>query len=90
MGLVRQRDGSVIFNPDEEVQARLRLIFAKFAELGSARAVREYLLSQQLLIPVRPPRGPAPHETLWSPPRTSTLVRILHNPAYAGAYVQNS
>jgi DNA invertase Pin-like site-specific DNA recombinase len=87
VGLVRQRDGSVIFNPDEEVQARLRLIFAKFAELGSARAVREYLLRQQLLIPVRPPRGPAPHETLWSPPRTSTLLRILHNPAYAGAYV---
>lgn len=87
VGLTRQRDGSVIFNPDEEVQARLRLIFTKFDELGSVRAVRDYLVKEQLLIPARPPRGPGPHETVWSVPRQSTILRILHNPAYAGAYV---
>lgn len=87
VGLTRQRDGSVILNPDEEVQARLRLIFTKFDELGSARAVREYLRREQLLIPARPPNGPAPHETVWNLPRASSLLQILHNPAYAGAYV---
>ena len=87
MGLERQRDGTVILNPDEEVQARLRLIFTKFTELGSARAVRNYLLREQLRIPSRPVRGPAPHETVWHLPRNSTIRRILHNPAYAGAYV---
>src|SRR3989449_4801640 len=71
---------------DEEVQARLRLIFAKFTELGSARAVRTYLAREQLRIPSRPVRGPAPHDTVWNPPRSSTIRRILHNPAYAGAY----
>ncbi len=86
VGLERQRDGTVILNPDEEVQARLRLIFAKFTELGSARAVRNYLLREQLRIPARPMRGPAPHDTVWNPPRSSTIQRILHNPAYAGAY----
>src|SRR3954470_11174454 len=30
VGLVCRRDGSVGLNPDEEVQARLRLVFAKF------------------------------------------------------------
>lgn len=87
VGLTRQREGNVILNPDEEVQARLRLIFAKFDELGSARAVRDALLQAKLLIPARPPRGPAPHETVWNRPKSSAVLRILHNPAYAGAYV---
>jgi len=87
VGLTRQRDGSVILNPDQEVQARLRLIFEKFTELGSAHAVREYLRREQLLVPSRPPRGPAPQDTVWEPPRTGAILRILHNPAYAGAYV---
>lgn len=86
MGLERQRDGVVTLNPDEEVQARLRLIFAKFTELGSARAVRTSLAREQLRMPSRPVRGPAPHDTVWNPPRSSTIRRMLHNPAYAGAY----
>jgi hypothetical protein len=86
VGLERQRDGVVTLNPDEEVQARLRLIFAKFTELGSARAVRTSLAREQLRIPSRPVRGPAPHDTVWNPPRRSMIRRMLHNPAYAGAY----
>src|ERR1700751_6272173 len=42
-GLIQSRDGSVTFNPDEEVQERLRLVFAKFRELRSAKAVMRYL-----------------------------------------------
>ena len=86
MGLERQRDGVVTLNPDEEVQARLRLIVAKFTARGSARAVRTSLAREQLRIPSRPVRGPAPHDTVWNPPRRSTIRRMLHNPAYAGAY----
>lgn len=88
VGLVRQPDGSVIFHPDEEVQARVRLIFAKFAELGSTWAVRDYLAREQLLVPSRPLRAPAPHETVWSPARVRAMLRMLHHPAYAGAYVR--
>ena len=39
-GLERLRTGQVILHPDEEIQVRLRLIFDKFRELGSASAVR--------------------------------------------------
>jgi hypothetical protein len=49
--------------------------------------VRTYLAQEQLLIPARPPRGPAPHDTIWTLPKSSTILRIVHNPAYAGAYV---
>src|SRR5689334_439849 len=37
-GLSQDRDGGIILNPDEEVQERLRLVFAKFQELGSVKA----------------------------------------------------
>ena len=50
-GLIHMRDGGVTFNPDEEVQERLRLVFAKFGELRSAKAVMRYLRRGNLLLP---------------------------------------
>jgi DNA invertase Pin-like site-specific DNA recombinase len=88
VGFVRQPDGTVIWHPAEEVQARLRLICAKFAALGSAWAVRDSLAQQTLLVPSRPMRGPAPSATIWGPARVSAILRMLHNPAYAGVYVR--
>jgi DNA invertase Pin-like site-specific DNA recombinase len=61
-GLVHERGGQITLNPDEEVQGRLRLVFAKFRELQSARAVMLYLRRNTLPLPVRP---------FWEPPRTS-------------------
>ena len=87
VGLVRLADGTVGLDPDEEVQARIRLVFEKFAELGAARAVMQYLRQAGLPLPVRPRRGPEPHPTRWEPARTSRVLSLLNNPAYAGAYV---
>jgi DNA invertase Pin-like site-specific DNA recombinase len=86
-GLIHNRDGSVTFNPDEEVQERLRLVFAKFRELRSAKAVMRYLRGSNLLLPVRPLLGPTPHEVVWRVADSARVVQILKNPAYAGAYV---
>ena len=86
-GLIHNRDGSVTFNPDEEVQERLRLVFAKFRELRSAKAVMRYLRGRKLLLPVRPLLGPAPHDVVWRVADSARVVQILKNPAYAGAYV---
>jgi DNA invertase Pin-like site-specific DNA recombinase len=86
-GLIHTRDGSVTFNPDEEVQERLRLVFAKFRELRSAKAVMRYLRRGNLLLPVRPLHGPAPHDVVWRPADSARVINILKNPAYAGAYV---
>jgi len=87
VGLARLRDGQVVFNPDEEVQSRLHLVFAKFKELGGARAVVRYLRWENLLLPSRPLRGSTPQEIVWQPARTSAVLAILQNPAYAGTYV---
>nr|WP_292491081.1 recombinase family protein [Mesorhizobium sp.] len=86
-GLTYNRSGQIVFNPDEEVQARLRLIFDKFRELQTARRVMRYLRTHDLRVPVRPLRGPAPHELLWRDATIAHVHHILHNPAYAGAYV---
>ena len=86
-GLIHNRDGSVTFNPDEKVQERLRLVFAKFRELRSAKAVVRYLRRSNLLLPVRPLHGPAPHDVVWRAANSARVIQILKNPAYAGAYV---
>jgi DNA invertase Pin-like site-specific DNA recombinase len=86
-GLVYRLGGGITLNPDEEVQARLRLVFGKFRELQSAKAVMRALLRAGLPLPVRPLRGPAPHEVVWREASSSRVLQILKNPAYAGAYV---
>ena len=87
VGLAYGRDGRVNLNPDEEVQARLLLLFAKFRELRSAKAVMRYLQRAGLRVPVRPLRGPAPQEVVWQPADGARVLHVLKNPAYAGAYV---
>jgi DNA invertase Pin-like site-specific DNA recombinase len=87
VGLVRDRSGEVLLDPDEEIQARLRLVFQKFKELDTAKAVARYLYQAELPLPSRPLHGPAPHEVIWQPAESSRVLSILKNPAYAGAYV---
>jgi DNA invertase Pin-like site-specific DNA recombinase len=86
-GLASDRAGAIILNPDEEVQARLHLVFAKFRELQSARGVMRFLRASGLPLPVRPLLGPSPHEVIWREADSARVRDILHNPAYAGAYV---
>lgn len=86
-GLAYDRAGAIILHPDEEVQARLQLVFAKFRELQSARGVMRFLRANGLPLPVRPLLGPSPHEVIWREADSARVHNILHNPAYAGAYV---
>jgi excisionase family DNA binding protein len=87
VGLVRLRDNEVAIHPDAEVQSRIRLVFQKFTELGTARAVVRYLQHENLCLPSRPLVGPAPHDVIWQPARNSAVLGILKNPVYAGTYV---
>ena len=86
-GLAQERGGAIILNPDEEVQARLHLVFRLFHDLGSAHAVVRSLRHAGLGLPMRPLRGPAPHAVVWRPADGSRVLSILKNPGYAGAYV---
>jgi DNA invertase Pin-like site-specific DNA recombinase len=86
-GLAYSAGGEIILNPDEEVQARLRFVFSTFRALQSAKAVMRELQRHDLALPVRPLRGPAPHQVIWVSADSARVLQILQNPGYAGAYV---
>jgi DNA invertase Pin-like site-specific DNA recombinase len=82
-GLVRLEDGRVVKDPDQQVQRTLALVFERFARLGSGQKVLRSLRDDGVLLPRRPHGGPL----VWRKPTAAALYEILHNPAYAGAFV---
>jgi hypothetical protein len=85
-GLVRDQNGVVQFDPDQSVQGRTRLVFAKFRELGTARQVMCYLVAHSLKLPRRQITGPHAGVVLWEEADAQMLLSLLKNPAYAGAF----
>ena len=73
-------------DPDEQVQQVVRLIFRKFAEMGTVNAVLRYLVKNNIQIGVRVREGPGKGELEWHRPVRATLHNLLKNPIYAGAY----
>jgi DNA invertase Pin-like site-specific DNA recombinase len=85
-GYVRDAIGQAQLDPDASVQDRIRLVFQRFAELGSMQKVLRYLAGHNLLLPRRQTSGLHAGETLWKEPSISAINAILKNPAYAGAF----
>ncbi len=87
VGLVRTEAGAVVKHPDRQIQYRLRYVFDLFAELRVARRVVIRLRREKLKIPAQGWGGPGHGEVRWKVPTFGAVMRLLHNPAYAGAYV---
>jgi DNA invertase Pin-like site-specific DNA recombinase len=85
-GYVRRLSGEAAFDPDEQAQHVVRLIFATFARLGTLNAVLRYLVQHEIQLPVRLRSGPAKGDLEWRRPTRETLQNMLRNPAYAGYY----
>lgn len=85
-GYVRSPSGEVIFDPDEEVQQVVGLIFKKFGELGTLNAMLRYLVANGIRLGIRVREGEAKGELEWRRPNRMTLQNTLKNPIYAGAY----
>ena len=84
-GLVWTEDGRIELDPDERVQEAIRLVFAKFREFGSARQVFLGVRDAALQLPVVRRNGVV-RRIEWRAPAYHTVVQVLHNPLYAGAY----
>ena len=87
IGYVRRPSGEVRFDPDEQVQQVVSLIFRKFKELGTLNAVLRYLVTHQIQVGVRVLSGPTKGDLEWHRPNRPTLQNLLKHPAYAGAYL---
>jgi hypothetical protein len=86
IGYVRLASGEWAIDPDEQVQATVRLIFDQFDREATLHGLLRYLVHHQVRIPVRPSGGPSRGELQWRRPNRATLSNLLHHPAYAGAY----
>ena len=84
-GLVWSEDGRIELDPDERVQGAIQLVFAKFQELGSARQVFLWVRDAALQLPVVRRNGIV-RRIEWRRPAYHSIVQVLHNPLYAGAY----
>jgi DNA invertase Pin-like site-specific DNA recombinase len=86
-GYVWTSAGEIAFDPDEQVQEVVRLIFRLFEELGTSGAVLRYLAEHDIRIGVRVREGPGKGTLVWRRPNRMTLQNLLKHPIYAGAYV---
>ena len=84
-GFCWSETGKIETDPDEHVVEMVRLVFAKFRELGSARQVFLWLRSADLKMPVVL-RNIDVYKLTWKAPAYHSVMQILHNPLYAGAY----
>ncbi len=87
IGLVYDGAGRVALDPDTGVQRALAHLFATFERTGSARAVVYAFNQERLRFPARPRSGPRKGELVWTELSHWRVLRTLHNPRYAGAFV---
>ncbi|WP_462189099.1 recombinase family protein, partial [Frankia sp. CcWB2] len=87
VGYWRRPSGEAVLDPDEQVQSVVRLVFAKFAELGSIQGVMRFLVEHGIQIGIRARSGSDRGELVWKRPARATLTCMLGSPIYAGVYV---
>lgn len=85
VGYVHDADGAVVIDPDAEVQAAVRDLFASFAACGSAYGVVAAFAGRRF--PLRAYGGAWAGQLRWGRLTHSRVLGVLRNPCYAGAYV---
>jgi DNA invertase Pin-like site-specific DNA recombinase len=85
-GLVYDAAGHVILDPDTAIAGALQHLFTTFEATGSATAVVKAFRAAGLAFPWRHRKGPRKGEVDWQPLQHHTVLRVLHNPRYAGAF----
>jgi DNA invertase Pin-like site-specific DNA recombinase len=86
VGLVYDAAGQVNLDPDTAIRGALTHLFTMFEATGSATACVKAFRAAGLSFPWRHQKGPRKGEVDWQPLLHSTVLRVLHNPRYAGAF----
>jgi DNA invertase Pin-like site-specific DNA recombinase len=79
--------GRLILDPDQQIQQTIRMLFDTFQRTGSAMATIRDFRRAGVLFPRRIYSGPAKGDVIWGKLEHSHVLRVLHNPRYAGAFV---
>jgi DNA invertase Pin-like site-specific DNA recombinase len=85
VGLVHDDAGDTVIDPDAEVQAAIRDVFAAFTASGSAYGVVAAFKDRRF--PLRAYGGAWAGQLRWGKLTHARVLGVLKNPCYAGAYV---
>ncbi len=86
VGLAYDAAGHVSLDPDTAVRKAVAHLFATFTATGSATACVKAFSTAGLSFPWRHRTGPRKGEIDWKPLVHHVVLRVLHNPRYAGAF----
>jgi DNA invertase Pin-like site-specific DNA recombinase len=85
VGYIRSGSTGIEMTPDREVQTAVRGVFAQFERLGTLRQVLLWYHHEKIPLPVQR-YGNGVESVVWELPNYQRLLRLLKNPAYAGAF----
>jgi hypothetical protein len=80
------QDGKVEVDPDRRLQQAIELVFTKMGELGSARQVLLWFRDERIALPSIT-FDKFGEKVVWKLPVYHSILTVLSNPVYAGAYV---
>ncbi len=86
VGYCYDESGRIVFDPDQEVQGAVRLVFEYFRKTGSGYGVVDEFNQQGLLFPRRTNGGVWDGNLMWGRIYDERVTSILRHPCYAGAY----
>ena len=86
VGYVRVGNNHIEKDPDRQVAEALTLVFTKFTEMQSVRQVHLWFRHERIPLPAVN-YGAEGRRIEWKLPVYNTVLHILTNPIYAGAYV---
>lgn len=85
VGFCRGSNDAIEIDPDQRVQNAVHLVFQKFDQRGSARQVLLWFREEKVSLPALG-YDSKNQQIYWKPPLYHTILAILTNPMYAGAY----
>jgi len=85
VGFCWTQDGKIEIDPDLRVQQAIELVFAKTAELGSARQVLLWFRDERVCLPSST-FDKFGEKVVWKLPVYHSILTVIRNPVYAGAY----
>jgi DNA invertase Pin-like site-specific DNA recombinase len=86
VGFCYAEDERIVLDPDRQVQETIRFLFRTFRRTGSASATVRAFQQDQVPFPRRIRSGPHQGELVWGELHHHAVLRILHNPCYAGVF----
>lgn len=86
VGYVHTRDGRIEKHPDQRVQQAITLVFEQFAVAGSVRQALLWFRQERVSLPSLDREPGGGERVTWRLPVYNTVLKMLTNPSYAGAY----